>query len=99
MDNDISVYRKEHYHFQNFGNMKNSAPSTSDTCSNRYNPRTKQSAKRIYLELFTTLCNNYESGTSLNIGILSKIIKLQCLFVKRFYDTSCHSEKVRLSYL
>ena len=42
MDNDISVYRKEHYHFQNFGNIKNSAPSTSDTCSNRYNSRKVQ---------------------------------------------------------
>ena len=42
----------------------------------------------------TTLCNNYGKGGLKNIDILSKIINLQCSWIKKLYDNTTPSWKV-----
>ena len=46
----------------------------------------------------STLCNKYENGGLKNVDILSKVISLQCSWVKRLYNSS-HSWKIILSHL
>ena len=47
----------------------------------------------------STLCNNYEDGGLKMVDILSKVISLQCPWIKRLYDNSSHLWKIMLSYL
>ena len=56
---------------------------------NGKNPKTKHS----------TLCKKYENGGLTNVDILSKIISLQCSWIKRLYDNSSHPWKTIRSYL
>ena len=42
----------------------------------------------------TTLCNNYDNGGLKNIDIASKIISLQCSWIKKLYDKTTPSWKV-----
>ena len=42
----------------------------------------------------TTLCNNYDNGGLKNIDISSKIISLQCSWIKKLYDNTTPSWKV-----
>ena len=42
----------------------------------------------------TTLCNNYNNGGLKNIDISSKIISLQCSWIKKLYDNTTPSWKV-----
>ena len=39
----------------------------------------------------TTLCNNYDNGGLKNIDISSKIISLQCSWIKKLYDKTTPS--------
>ena len=36
----------------------------------------------------TTLCNNYDNGDLKNVGISSKIISLQCFWIKKLYGNT-----------
>ena len=47
----------------------------------------------------STLFNKYENGALKNVDILSKVISLQCSWVKRLYDNSSHPWKIIPSYL
>ena len=47
----------------------------------------------------STLCNKYENGGLQNVDVLSKVISLQCSWIKRLYDNSCHSWKIIPSHL
>ena len=47
----------------------------------------------------STLCNKYENGGLKNVDILSKVISLQCSWVKRLCDNSSHSWKIIPSHL
>ena len=47
----------------------------------------------------STLCNKYESGDLKNLNFLSKVISLQCSWIKRLYDNSSHPWKIIPSYL
>ena len=42
----------------------------------------------------STLCNKYENGGLKNVDILSKVIRLQCLWIKRLYDNFYHPWKI-----
>ena len=42
----------------------------------------------------STLCNKYENGGLKNVYILSKVISLQCSWMKRLYDNSSHPWKM-----
>ena len=42
----------------------------------------------------STLCSNYEKGGLKNVDITSKIISLQCSWIKRLFDKSAHCWKV-----
>ena len=42
----------------------------------------------------STLCNKYENGGLKNVDILSKVISLQCSWVKRLYENSSHPWKI-----
>ena len=42
----------------------------------------------------TTLCNNYDNSGLKNINISSKIISLQCSWIKKLYDKTTPSWKV-----
>ena len=42
----------------------------------------------------TTLCANYECGGLKNVDIFSKIVSLQCSWVKRLYDENFHQWKI-----
>ena len=42
----------------------------------------------------STLCSNYEKGGLKNVDITSKIISLQCSWIKRLFDKSDHCWKV-----
>ena len=42
----------------------------------------------------TTLCNNYDNGGLKNADISSKIISLQCSWIKKLYDNTAHSWQV-----
>ena len=57
--------------------------------SNGRNPKIKHS----------TLCNKYENGGLKNVDILSKVISLQCSWIKRLYDNSSHPWKIIPSHL
>ena len=39
----------------------------------------------------TTICNNYDNGGPKNIDISSKIISLQCFWIKKLYDINTPS--------
>ena len=56
---------------------------------NESNPKIKHS----------TLCNRYENGGLKNVDILSKVIRLQCSWIKRLYDNSSHAWKIIPSHL
>ena len=47
----------------------------------------------------STLCNKYENGGLKNVDILSKVISLQCSWIKRLYDNSSHPWKIIPPYL
>ena len=47
----------------------------------------------------STLCNKYENGGLKNVDILSKVISLQCSWIKRLYDNSSHPWKIIPSHL
>ena len=51
----------------------------------------KNSSPKIKHE---TLCNDYKGGGLKNIDILSKIISLQCSWMRRLYDNSLHEWKL-----
>ena len=42
----------------------------------------------------TSLCNNYDNGGLKNVDISSKIISLQCCWIKKLYDNTAPSWKV-----
>ena len=42
----------------------------------------------------STLCNNYQDGGLKNVNIESKIISLQCSWIKRLYDKNMHNWKI-----
>ena len=46
-----------------------------------------------------TLCNNYENGGLKCVDIGSKIISLQCSWIKKLYEENFHEWKVILTYL
>ena len=46
-----------------------------------------------------TLCNNYKAGGLKNVDILSKIIALQCFWIRRLYDNSFPEWKLIPLYL
>ena len=46
-----------------------------------------------------TLGNNYIAGGLKNVDISSKIIALQCSWIRRLYDDSCHEWKLIPLYL
>ena len=46
----------------------------------RKNPKIKNS----------TLCNDYECGGLKNIDIFSKVVSLQCFWIKRLFDNNFH---------
>ena len=41
-----------------------------------------------------TICNDYKAGGLKNVDILSKIIALQCSWIRRLYDNSFHEWKL-----
>ena len=47
----------------------------------------------------STLCNKHENGGLNNVNILSKVISLQCSWIKRLNDNSSHLWKIIPSYL
>ena len=47
----------------------------------------------------STLCNKYENCRLKNVDILSKVISLQCSWVKRLYDNLSHPWKIIPSHL
>ena len=47
----------------------------------------------------STLCNKYENGGLKNVDTLSKVITLQCSWLKRLHDNSSHPWKIIPSYL
>ena len=46
-----------------------------------------------------TLCNDYKAGGLKNVDIPSKIIALQCSWIRRLYDNSFHEWKLIRLYL
>ena len=42
----------------------------------------------------STLCNNYQDGGLKNVNIESKIISLQCSWIKQLYDKNMHNWKI-----
>ena len=46
-----------------------------------------------------TLCNDYKAGGLKNVDIPSKIIALQCSWIRRLYDNSFHEWKLIPLYL
>ena len=42
----------------------------------------------------TTLCNDFENGGLKNVDIISKIISLQCSWIKRLFDKNFHQWKI-----
>ena len=47
----------------------------------------------------STLCNTYENGGLKKLDILSKVISLQCSWIKRLYINPSHVWKIIISYL
>ena len=46
-----------------------------------------------------TLCKNYENGGFKNAKIMSKVVSLQCSWIKRLYDNNSHNWKVIPLYM
>ena len=42
----------------------------------------------------STLCNDYEYGGLKNVDILSKVVSLQCSWIKRLFDNNFHQWKL-----
>ena len=47
----------------------------------------------------STLCNKYENGGLKNMDVLSKVISLQCSWIKILYDNSSHPWKIIPSHV
>ena len=47
----------------------------------------------------STLCNDYESGGLKNVDIFSKVVSLQCSWIKRLFDNNFHQWKFIPLYL
>ena len=47
----------------------------------------------------STLCNDYEYGGLKNVDIFSKVVSLQCSWIKRLFDNNFHQWKVIPLYL
>ena len=46
-----------------------------------------------------TLCNDYENGGLKNVDIFSKVVVLQCSWIKKLFNNNFHQWKVILIYL
>ena len=46
-----------------------------------------------------TLCNDYEYGGPKNVDIFSKVVSLQCSWIKRLFDNNFHQWKLIPLYL
>ena len=42
----------------------------------------------------STLCNDYEYGGLKNVDILSKVVSLQCSWIKKLFDNNFHQWKL-----
>ena len=42
----------------------------------------------------STLCNDYEYGGLKNVDIFSKVVSLQCTWIKRLFDNNFHQWKL-----
>ena len=47
----------------------------------------------------STLCNNYKYGGRKNVDIFSKVVRLQCSWIKRLFDNNFHQWKLVPLYL
>ena len=47
----------------------------------------------------STLCNDYDNGGLKNVDVFSKIVSLQCSWIKRLFDNNFHQWKVIPLYL
>ena len=47
----------------------------------------------------STLCNDYENGGVKNVHIFTKVVSLQCSWIKRLFDNIFHQRKVIPFYL
>ena len=47
----------------------------------------------------STLCNDYDNGGLKNVDVFSKIVSLQCSWIKRLFDNNFHQWKVTPLYL
>ena len=47
----------------------------------------------------STLCNDYEYGGLKNVDIFSKVVSLQCSWIKRLFDNNFHQWKLIPLYL
>ena len=47
----------------------------------------------------STLCNDYEYGGLKNVDIFSKVVSLQCSWIKRLFDNNFHQWKLVPLYL
>ena len=47
----------------------------------------------------STLCNDYENGGLKNVDIFSKVVSLQCSWIKRLFDSNFHQWKLIPLYL
>ena len=47
----------------------------------------------------STLSNSYKDGGLKDVDIFTKIISLQCYWIKRLYDENFHGWKITTSYL
>ena len=48
---------------------------------------------------YSTLSNSYEDGGFKDIGVFTKVIGLQCSWIKRLYDENFHEWKIIPSYV
>ena len=55
--------------------------------------------KNKYKIKHDTLCNDYENGGLKSVDIFSKIVSLQCSWIRRLYDENFHPWKVIPLYL
>ena len=47
----------------------------------------------------STLCNDYEYGGLINVDVFSKVVSLQCSWIKRLFDNNFHQWKIIPLYL
>ena len=47
----------------------------------------------------STLCNDYEYGCLKNVDIFSKVVSLQCSWIKSLFDNNFHQRKIIPLYL